>query len=600
MRKGGGHGPWAVPLVLILTLYGVAAPAVSAPPAVRLDADVGVAGWVVPGVWVPLRIDVGAVTPFEGDVIAEVPVGVRGTTVASYRHPVRLGAGASQRVHIDVIIDDPRRPVVVRAVSGGQELSRRSFPVGTARAVEGIVAALTRDAAGLEFLADRPRKIRPAYIREDHLPLRWQGYGGVEVLVVRDLDERRVLPAQQQALIEWVNQGGSLLVTGAEQLALLQAPWLLALLPATPTGSIRTLSSAAVSEAATPVAVAVVTPRRGATVRTEDGTPVVLWWRRGRGSVTVWTFDAFAPAARAWPGRTALWWQVLDAVRVTPVAAADLAAALPSAQPLSGRAQAVLALLAVVYIVSVRRVLRAVGARRAGWIGAVGLAAIFGLVLYGVAIATRGSTLSSAQLSIVEVIPDVGMARVTTYVSVISPYGGQFRLQAPEGGTIRAMGSASVTYGDDAGLAEGHSPAGGLAFEVTQMLPLPARGVLRDDTITPEVDIDNRSGVAVRAPAVYFDDRLYPLPDFNTTFAASLDPAKWESVPPGMSAATDWRTQARHAVYARLRKAATDASGMPHQAWLVGEVTDGRLAAHLIDARAEPSLRLLLVPIEVR
>jgi hypothetical protein len=230
----------------------------------------------------------------------------------------------------------------------------------------------------------------------------------------------------------------------------------------------------------------------------------------------------------------------------------------------------------------------------------VGLAAIFGLVLYGVAIATRGSTLSSAQLSIVEVIPDAGMARVTTYVSVISPYGGRFRLHAPEGGTIRAMGPASVTYGDDAGLAEGHSPAGGLAFEVTQMLPLPARGVLHDDTITREVEIDYRSGVAVRASAVYFDDRLYPLPDFNTTFAAPLDPAKWESVPPGMSAATDWRTQARHAVYARLRQASTDASGMPHPAWLVGEVTDGRLAAHLIDARAEPSLRLLLVPIEVR
>src|SRR5256712_8059787 len=196
----------------------------------------------------------------------------------SFRRPVRLLPGAPQRIAVDVFVPDARRALIVRLVASGREVTRREVPLSASRAVEAVVLALTHEPAGLEFLADLTRKIRAAYITEVNLPVQWQGYAGVQLLVVRDLDERAVSPAQQRALEQWVVQGGRLLVARGAPPAVLRAPRPLRMLPADPAGLTEVRRADGLSRLRGSVTATTLKLRRGA-----GGGPRGARWRVGAG-----------------------------------------------------------------------------------------------------------------------------------------------------------------------------------------------------------------------------------------------------------------------------------------------------------------------------
>src|SRR3989454_10941025 len=245
--RAGRPGLWAVLLLGMLaipsTVSRAALPAAPyAPgrgevgaPAVNLQAEVGWAGWIPVRAWLPVLVHLQVSTPVDGEIVVEVPVQGYDAPL-SFRRPVRLLSCAPQRIAVDVFVPDARRALTVRLVASGREVTRREVPLSASRAVEAVGLALTHQPAGLEVLAGLTRQIRAAYITEVDLPVQWQGYAGVQLLVVRDLDERAVSPAQQRALEQWVVQGGRLLVTGGAPLAVLRARWLLRMLPADPAG----------------------------------------------------------------------------------------------------------------------------------------------------------------------------------------------------------------------------------------------------------------------------------------------------------------------------------------------------------------------------
>src|SRR2546426_5046768 len=271
------------------------------PPAATLRVDVGWAGWIPLQAWLPVHVDLQASLPIDGEVVVDVPVQGYDAPL-SFRQPVRLLPGAPQRVAIEAFIPDTRGVLAVRLVASGREVTRREVPLSASRAVEAVVLALTHEPAGLEFLADLTRKIRAAYITEVDLPVQWQGYAGVQLLVVRDLDERAVSPAQQRALEQWVVQGGRLLVTGGAPLAVLRAPWLLRMLPADPVGLTEVQRPDVLPGLRGPISATTLKLRPGAA-----GGPMGARWRWGAGHVLVWAFDPFAPELRSWSGRAAMW-----------------------------------------------------------------------------------------------------------------------------------------------------------------------------------------------------------------------------------------------------------------------------------------------------
>ena len=59
-----------------------------------------------------------------------------------------------------------------------------------------------------------------AYTDFKGLPVHWKGYDSVDFFVIRgvSLVERRISKRQQQALLDWIQRGGTLLVSGGTDL----------------------------------------------------------------------------------------------------------------------------------------------------------------------------------------------------------------------------------------------------------------------------------------------------------------------------------------------------------------------------------------------
>lgn len=585
------HGRWisasAVLALLLLAPAGGWRLPVEGASAIQLEAQVGWSGWVPLSAWMPLRVDLSSTESLDAAVVVDVPLPGR-DGVMSFRRPVRLGPVEQHRITMDILMPDTRRATTVRLVSGTRELARTELRVAPARVVEGVVLALTHDTAGLEFLTAFPQKLRPAYLTETDLPARWQDYDGVALLAIRDLDARVVSQAQQRAMETWVAQGGRLVVTGGERLVSLRAPWLLNMLPAIPAGLTRVSGAELPRGVRGPILAASLTPKPGASQRS----PLIARWRWGAGAVTMWGFDAFAPEWRAWPGGAAEWGEALNAPVWPAVASRDLAAALPAGRPLPGGLQMGLAVLSLAYVVVARAALFRAGRVRSGWLAVPVVASLFALVTYGFALQARRAGTAVVQAAVVEGIPGTGAARVSSVVSLISPYGGTFRLEAPVEATVQPIEPAPLTF-DGSGTISGSAPKTGLKFEVRQVAALAVEGRVDAGPEGLRLTISNRSGLQISGAMVFRGGQRYRLPRIGAQLSALLDPAGWEAairqpVPP-----PDTGDRLIEEVLARLqrRQSSPDVA-----AWLVGRIQDERLAVRGRPMQVE-SHQVLVLPL---
>ena len=72
------------------------------------------------------------------------------------------------------------------------------------------------------------------YLKDSSLlPWDWIGYSAVDVLVIRKtvLTERRISKTQQKALLDWVQRGGTLILSGGNNLSNLQGSFVESFLP---------------------------------------------------------------------------------------------------------------------------------------------------------------------------------------------------------------------------------------------------------------------------------------------------------------------------------------------------------------------------------
>jgi hypothetical protein len=548
--RSPGHGRSAALLLSSLIFlsfvfrFHVAPAAAAAGSTLDIRATLGIGGWVAPGEVTPLRVDIRSPSAVTGMLQVEVPSGIRGSLVTTHLLPLRLSAGGRQQAYIDLVVRDPRRPITIVVRDGRGERFSLVLPVGPGRIVEGIVAALTREAAGLEFVAGAEGKRRPAYITEDDLPVRWQAYDSIDLLIMRDLDPRGVLPAQARALVEWVSQGGRLLVVAPQRLNLAEASWLGDLLPP---GGHRVY---------------------------------------GRGVVAVAGEDLFAPARREQGELRAQVRAILDYPGAFSVADVALADPLPSTRPLPGRTQIGLAILSVLYIAAVRLVLRRFGAARGGWLVIAALIALSTAGLYAVASGARTAATSLAQLSVVEMLGTLDVARATTYASIIAPYGGRFAVSMPEGETARALTDAAVTYDDGKREIRGAAADGQLTVVARQIVPLrlrvrqPAPGLLAVDQIVPPLD----------GAVLYRGRQLYRLPQVAAGMIR-IDPARWEPVDRQGTLGTDTAGRAMDLLFRQLDR-------IGGATWLVGRIADDRIG--LRTSRGTGADTIDLVVMEIR
>jgi len=329
--------------------------------------------------------------------------------------------------------------VALEVMEGETPIATREVSLRELEAGDDLVAVVSDSAAvpgGLEGLGEPEGDAVVVSVRPRTLPERSLAMMAVDHMVLSGADMSRIGDAQRKALYQWVALGGQLIVSGGATASTNVAGLPEDLRPASVLG-LRELSDfgavasfAAGEKPEGSGLVAELDPVQDAKVlASADGTPLVVTRRVGDGTVTLLAFDPASPPLDRWYDQSLLWRaldrradlgagaQTPDAVIMSEVGRLLSPTRLPSIWTTVALLAAYILLVGPLNYVVLRRQRRL----DLAWITIPLLTVAAGVGAYGVGYRIHGGGLEVKQVSVVRVVPDAGVAHVTTYVDLISP-----------------------------------------------------------------------------------------------------------------------------------------------------------------------------------
>ncbi|MDR7480979.1 MAG: hypothetical protein QN183_07060 [Armatimonadota bacterium] len=521
------------------------------------------------GAWTPVWVDVEAPTAGLEGVLALEATSPVGGVAARYAVPVRAGPGARVRVFLPAVFYDARAPGALTLEAAGGRLAR--LELGRLRPVDEIVLALSRAPLAGGRLAPGVERLELVYLSPERLPPAWQAYEAVRLVIVRDLDERRVDEEQRRALRDWVLAGGRLLaMPSGDDVRGLQGPTLRPLLPAA-------LSVARGGDL-------LMTPEAGARADGPRGARIVRA-ARGRGRVVLWEWDGSRPVRADIEARA--WEEVLQAgpAPIPP----DLESTLPPQRPLPLRMQVGTAVVVLAYIAAVRRVSR---------LAARGQMAGLAVVLLIALAATAGAVTLAARVRrdasgpvasvVVEALPGTAVGRVLVVARTVAAPGVTYAFRVGAGMLIRPAVPSPVTVVVGADGAE-VSGTGSVRLVATALAPVRVRAAL--DAARTRLAVETADGVRVDRGWLYVAGRVHAVPAVAGRVQVALADSRW------LSRDRLARTEPNHALLLwAFSLLESDAILKAHPAWLLGWTRDPALGFRW-NGRVEALWQLVLVPV---
>ena len=209
------------------------------------------------GKWAPLNVTVRSQNepnPFNGELTVEVRNFSSDKTI--YRYATSLKMSSTDLKHKRLYIycpktaiklfiqlvqtteNDTKIEVINSEPSTGQELS----PPTPIKNKDYFVLVLAPSGDKLQKFIDKKQlneddtHAHIGYLPNSNaMPTQWIGYSAVDLMVIREapLTDRRISKSQQAALIEWVQQGGTLIVSGGSAFRYLKGSFIEQFLPVT-------------------------------------------------------------------------------------------------------------------------------------------------------------------------------------------------------------------------------------------------------------------------------------------------------------------------------------------------------------------------------
>lgn len=196
--------------------------------------------------WAPLQLLVVSEDEhdsFIGELEVEVTNLLSGETIQTYSTPITLTRTDRRRYTLHVFQPGTSTKMMVRIVNheGRVKVEREIIPDFPKETQDLFILALTPpghdvldDWHGLKIDASAEMRtfvLHPA--SQKHLPLNWIGYDSMDLVVIRgvSLAANRISTTQQSALLDWVRNGGTLLISGGSNVQYLRDSFLAPLLP---------------------------------------------------------------------------------------------------------------------------------------------------------------------------------------------------------------------------------------------------------------------------------------------------------------------------------------------------------------------------------
>ena len=207
------------------------------------------------GTWAPLTVtvqnqDEGAV--FSGELVVEIRNFSSDVPIERYAAPLHLIGAGTQQKNLYVYCPKNATQLIIRLVpitpSEAEGVRRTAtelaedilLPTPLARK-DYFMLVLAPNGDKLKRFVDKKQlavsggaQVHVKYLPNSMvLPRAWIGYNAVDVLVVREtrLTERRVLKSQQTAMLDWIQRGGTLIVSGGSSFNYLRGSFIEPFLP---------------------------------------------------------------------------------------------------------------------------------------------------------------------------------------------------------------------------------------------------------------------------------------------------------------------------------------------------------------------------------
>ena len=205
------------------------------------------------GKWVPFSVLVHSqneLKVFSGEIIVEVKNLISDDTLFRYATPIQLRKTDRKNVRLYIFIPVTPVKLSIQVVRTGEGLdiekiskpfiTRDFFPTSPIENKDYLLLALTPNEDKLKRLIDQKQlddgetRVHVQYIQNtNEMPSAWIGYSSIDVLVLREisLSDRRLSKKQQAALLEWIQDGGTLIVSGGSNYRYLKDSFIEEILP---------------------------------------------------------------------------------------------------------------------------------------------------------------------------------------------------------------------------------------------------------------------------------------------------------------------------------------------------------------------------------
>lgn len=432
---------------------------------VELQVHIPAEGRYRIGSWLPISITVSNQgIDFIGDLRVQTS-----RTGADYSTQVDLPRNSQKTVTIYTYLDRLTRRLTIKLLKAGEQIVEQSVriqPHSTNDFLIGLLSAEQSQSFPLpsDKVAGKSLVIVP--ITPSDLPHYYAGLSSFKSLLIDGVDLQTLAPSQLDALRQWINLGGQLIINGNSR-----APDVLAGLPEALRPAIITGRSQSIAQNLFPTflgegEVELLDVRPTATSKVQGnsalsgGSDMLLYQQQlGHGNVVLSRINLSNPLLANWPLWAEFWHDLVpQEIVINPgimpnnatssqFIEGNIASNLTRLSALELPSLTLLGVLLLVYCILVGPVtffiLRKLDRQALGWVIVPTITLIFAGIAYGVGYSRRGGDAILNEITLIEPI-DASSARVRAFVGVFSPSNQTFELSAGEQGLIRPISTLGV------------------------------------------------------------------------------------------------------------------------------------------------------------
>jgi hypothetical protein len=307
-------------LTFVLSVACIGLPSYSA--GFTLDYSIGFNGHFQLDSWTPLSVILdnrGRATSGSLEVIVTSGSEYQGDVYRTvYQTDVDLPQNSTKLYAFTIIVKAFTHEMIVRLRQDDEILYSRSINLRP-HFTEKNFAVVADNYVVPDILAVLPAQLYPASVRPKFLPETWYGYDSVKLLILRPDTIRQLRDRQFQALTQWVNQGGYLVVGTGLNYGSLGDRRLQAILPIHVTGhqqfsELKSLGSFCNRELTGTEPFLVLNARMDDSkiLAKENGIPIITRKNLGYGKIIFLSFDLNTPPFSRWDGRRIFWNKILS------------------------------------------------------------------------------------------------------------------------------------------------------------------------------------------------------------------------------------------------------------------------------------------------